>query len=154
MTEPTSFSIMPGGPCDLDRVAALYSAAMDSLRFLPFRATPAEDRGLIGRIAAEAEFLLAVDKGPPVAALALRAPEIPLLCTHPEHAGRGAGRALLAAAKRRAPMLELGCFALNRRACLFYERQGFAAISMSDGSENRERLPVIRYRWGRGETEA
>ena len=43
--------------------------------------------------------------------------------------------------------LELWCFQANERARRFYEARGFHAIRFTDGAENKERTPDVRYRW-------
>lgn len=76
--------------------------------------------------------------------------EIRLLHTHPDFIGRGAGRLLVDAAKRCGEdALELWCFQANFRARRFYERLGFEAIAFTDGRDNEEKMPDIRYRWRR-----
>jgi putative acetyltransferase len=45
--------------------------------------------------------------------------------------------------------LELWCFQANARARRFYEARGFQAIRFTDGANNEERTPDVRYRWER-----
>jgi GNAT superfamily N-acetyltransferase len=45
--------------------------------------------------------------------------------------------------------LELWCFQANSRACRFYEARGFRAIRFTDGADNEEKTPDVRYRWER-----
>ena len=63
--------------------------------------------------------------------------------------GKGAGTQLIDAAKATAGIvaLELWCFQANERARRFYEARGFRAIRFTDGADNEERMPDIRYRW-------
>lgn len=61
--------------------------------------------------------------------------------------GQGVGAALLDAAKRASPVLDLWTFEANTGARRFYRREGFAEIGRTDGALNEERLPDIRYRW-------
>ncbi|MGA7264063.1 MAG: GNAT family N-acetyltransferase, partial [Stellaceae bacterium] len=59
----------------------------------------------------------------------------------------GAGTQLVDAAKATGiGALELWCFQANQRARRFYAR-GFHAIRFTDGAQNEERMPDIRYRW-------
>ncbi len=61
---------------------------------------------------------------------------------------RGVGSALMAHAKALRPDgLRLYCFQVNARGRAFYERHGFVAERMGDGSENEEREPDILYVW-------
>ena len=84
------------------------------------------------------------------AALPQRCGEIRLLHTHPDFIGQSAGTLLLGAAKQSGvPALELWCFQANTLARRFYERHGFRAIAFTDGPENEEKMPDVRYRWTR-----
>ena len=74
------------------------------------------------------------------------------LYVHPERVAQGIGSALLghallghALAQLPRP-LQLHCFQANVRARHFYERQGFRALSFSDGAGNEERCPDVLYR--------
>jgi hypothetical protein len=42
--------------------------------------------------------------------------------------------------------LELRCFQANARAWRFYEARGLRAIRFTDGADNQERMPDVRYR--------
>jgi len=37
----------------------------------------------------------------------------------------------------------------DRGARRFYERHGFRAIHLTDGRDNEEKMPDVRYRWQR-----
>jgi GNAT superfamily N-acetyltransferase len=65
------------------------------------------------------------------------------------HGAAGAlGRRLLDLAKERADgLLELWTFQVNAPARRFYERNGFVAVELTDGTGNEEREPDMRYRW-------
>jgi GNAT superfamily N-acetyltransferase len=72
------------------------------------------------------------------------------LYTRPDRIGRGAGTQLIEAAKSSGvAALELWCFQANARARRFYEARGFRAIRFTDGADNEERMPDVRYRWER-----
>jgi putative acetyltransferase len=43
----------------------------------------------------------------------------------------------------------LRCFQANARARRFYVARGFRAIRFTDGSDNEQRTPDVRYRWQR-----
>jgi putative acetyltransferase len=80
--------------------------------------------------------------------LSLRPGWVDQLYVAPGHQGRGIGRRLLDLAKERSEGgLELWTFQVNDRARRFYERNGFAAVELTDGSGNEEREPDVRYRW-------
>ena len=85
-----------------------------------------------------------------VSFLARDGEEIRLLYTHPDFIGSGAGSLLLEAAKASGvAALELWCFQANMRARKFYEGRGFRAIRFTDGADNEEKMPDVRYRWQR-----
>ena len=43
--------------------------------------------------------------------------------------------------------IRLYTFQENQRARAFYERRGFNAVKLSDGSGNEEKCPDILYEW-------
>ena len=54
----------------------------------------------------------------------------------------------MALAKERSPGgLGLWTFQVNKPAHRFYERHGFAVVRYTDGSDNEEREPDVRYEW-------
>ncbi len=65
--------------------------------------------------------------------------------------GQGIGRRLLDHAKAARSKLSLFTFQDNVRAHKFYEANGFTEAARSDGAENDENLPDIRYVWRRHE---
>lgn len=79
--------------------------------------------------------------------LALNGTEIHSLYLSPDARGRGAGRQLLEYAKSRQSELSLFAFQANHSARRFYERNGFVEVARSDGADNDENLPDIKYVW-------
>ncbi|MCZ0989765.1 GNAT family N-acetyltransferase [Streptomyces diastatochromogenes] len=66
----------------------------------------------------------------------------------PDWRGRGIGDRFVALAKERSPGgLTLWTFQVNKPAHRFYERHGFVAVESTDGSDNEEREPDVRYEW-------
>ncbi|MGW2209093.1 GNAT family N-acetyltransferase [Streptomyces sp. NPDC001781] len=66
----------------------------------------------------------------------------------PAHRGRGLGDRFVALAKERVPSgLTLWTFQVNEPAHRFYERHGFVAVERTDGQDNEEREPDVRYVW-------
>ncbi|MFI0516147.1 GNAT superfamily N-acetyltransferase [Streptomyces canus] len=66
----------------------------------------------------------------------------------PDWRGRGIGDRFLALAKERSPRgLSLWTFQVNEPAHRFYERHGFTEAERTDGSDNEEREPDVRYVW-------
>lgn len=146
------FSIREAGLADADAIAAVFSPSLRLLHFLPELYTVAEERWFIEHvILKEATVLVAEEEGAGILSfLALQGDEIRLLHSHPDHIGRGAGRALVAHAKTLRQHLELWCFQSNADARRFYERLNFEAVEFTDGRRNEEGLPDMRYVWRGG----
>ncbi|HLU35872.1 MAG TPA: GNAT family N-acetyltransferase [Thermomicrobiales bacterium] len=84
--------------------------------------------------------------------IAMTADELNDLYVRPGAQGKGVGTALLDKARElSAGTLRLWTFQRNSRARDFYERRGFVAIEMTDGQDNEEREPDIRYEWTRSD---
>ena len=62
----------------------------------------------------------------------------------------GLGSILLSRAMDSAPGLQLWTFQRNAVARDFYERHGFRAVELTDGTRNEEAEPDVRYVWERG----
>ncbi len=109
----------------------------------------AEDRAFIEQVILRECAVTAAEVGARVVGfLALQDSGIRLRHAHPDFVGRGIGGTLLDDAKRAgSPALELRCFQANAGARRFYERHGFAAVRFTDGRDNEEKMPDVRYRW-------
>jgi GNAT superfamily N-acetyltransferase len=93
------------------------------------------------------EVTVAEDESGIVAFLARQGEEVRLLFTRPDRIRTGAGTQLIDAAKASGiSALELWCFEANERARRFYEARGFHAIRFTDGADNEEQTPDVRYR--------
>jgi ribosomal protein S18 acetylase RimI-like enzyme len=72
------------------------------------------------------------------------------MAVDPGHVGVGIGSALLEHAFRMLPSpIRLYTFQANHGARRFYERHGFRAMQLSDGSANEERCPDVLYEFKR-----
>jgi GNAT superfamily N-acetyltransferase len=90
------------------------------------------------------------DRDRVVAMMALKPGWVEQLYVAPDRLGQGIGRRLIDLAKKRSDgELQLWTFQVNARARRFYERNGFVASEMTDGSANEEREPDIRFVWRR-----
>ena len=96
----TGYQLRSAGPEDAEAIAAVFSPSIRSLAFMPALHSVAEDRWFIENvILRECAVTLAI-RGDAIAAfLARDGAEIRLLHAHPSHFGRGAGSALIDAAK-------------------------------------------------------
>jgi putative acetyltransferase len=136
---------------DADQIANVYSASFRLLTFLPMLHTTDDYRWFIADVILnECEVTVAEDETGIVAFLALRGEEVRLLYTRPDRIGMGAGTQLIDAAKATGiGALELWCFQANERARRFYEERGFRPIRFTEGADNEEKMPDVRYRWQR-----
>ncbi len=89
------------------------------------------------------------DAGGVVVGLIVLGPgEIDQLYLDPDWRGRGIGARLVELAKQLVPGgLALWSFQVNEAAARFYERQGFVAVERTDGRDNEEREPDVRFSW-------
>jgi GNAT superfamily N-acetyltransferase len=145
------FTLRRATACDANTIADVYSASFRLLTVLPMLHTIEDYRWFIANvILKEFEVTVAEDETGIVAFLARRGEEVRLLYTRPDRIGMGAGSQLIDAAKTTGiGALELWCFQANERARRFYESRGFRAIRCTDGADNEEQTPDIRYRWER-----
>lgn len=146
-----ALTLRAAGSADADAVAAVFSPSFRLLDFLPILHSVAEDRAFIERVILRECAVTVAETGTRIVGfLALQDDEVRLLHVHPDFVGRGIGSALLDDAKRAGtPALELWCFQANAGARRFYERHGFRAIRFTDGRDNEEKMPDLRYRWER-----
>ena len=145
------FSTRPATAKDAAAIARVFSPSFRTLGFLPMLHTEEEDRWFIENVVLK-ECVVTVAEGDKgiAAFLAQQGDEVRMLYTHPDFIGTGAGRLLIEGAKRSGePALELWCFQANTHARRFYERHGFKAIRFTDGHDNEEKMPDVRYRWAR-----
>ena len=141
-------SIRPVQPHETVVVAAIFSAAREQLRFLPRLHSPDEEREFISACFRTEQILVAAMGGTVCGFAACHGDWLNHLYVHPDKQGQGCGDLLLARCKVVSQgILQLWCFASNRRARQFYERRGFTIAELTDGSRNEERLPDIRYVW-------
>lgn len=73
--------------------------------------------------------------------------EVEHLYVAPGRQKQGTGSRLLALAQAQGEPLELWVFRRNEPARAFYRRHGFRPVRETDGMDNEEREPDVRYRW-------
>jgi GNAT superfamily N-acetyltransferase len=142
------FTLRRATVADADAIAAVYSASFRLQTFLPMLHTAAEYRSFIANVIfRDCEVIVVEDDSGIVSFLARHDEEVRLLYTRPDRIGRGAGTQLIEAAKKSGvKVLELWCFQANARARRFYEARGFHPIRFTDGADNWEKTPDVRYR--------
>jgi GNAT superfamily N-acetyltransferase len=136
---------------DAEAIAKVYFLSFRLLTFLPMLHTLASYRWYVAnRMLKEWPVTVAEDATGIVAFLGLRGEEVGHFYVRPDRIGQGVGTLLLEAAKSTGvDALELWCFQANVRARRFYEARGFKSIRFTDGADNEERMPDVRYRWTR-----
>ncbi|MFE2102317.1 MULTISPECIES: GNAT family N-acetyltransferase [unclassified Streptomyces] len=93
-------------------------------------------------------WVAATGDGEIVGMMVLAGDELSQLYLDPGWRGRGIGDRFVALAKERSPGgLGLWTFQVNEPAHRFYERHGFVAVEYTDGRDNEEREPDVRYEW-------
>ena len=143
-----TFNLRRATAGDADAIADVYSASFRLLTFLPMLHTIDGYRWFIANVILnECEVTVAEDESGIAAFLARQGEEVRLLYTRPDRIGMGAGALIDAAKATGIGALELWCFQANERARRFYEARGFQAIRFTDGAQNEEQMPDIRYRW-------
>jgi putative acetyltransferase len=136
-------------PADGERAVQIWCDAVDATHdFLS-----ADDR-----VAIEAEvrsflpaapFWLAVDSADrPVGFMLLDGSSMEALFIDPAHHGAGVGRALVAHALERHPVLTTEVNEQNEQAVGFYERLGFVAVGRSEFDGQGRAYPLIHLRFG------
>jgi ribosomal protein S18 acetylase RimI-like enzyme len=135
---------------DAAAIAAIHVAARrKAMAYLPELHTDDEVRAWVAAaMLPNAVVWVAEIDGEVAGYVALRATDLDHLYVAPECQGRGVGSLLLSKAKELSPEgLELYAIQLNSRARAFYEARGFAAVAFSDGANNEEQEPDVRYAW-------
>ena len=123
-----------------------YTAALPGVR----RAhTDDEVRGWFRDVVVPERETWVADAGGVVVGLLVLLPgEIDQLYLDPAWRGHGFGDRFVALAKERYPAgLALWTFQVNEAAARFYERHDFVAVQRTDGGDNEEREPDVRYVW-------
>jgi GNAT superfamily N-acetyltransferase len=97
----------------------------------------------------EREVWLVEDAGSrPLGVMVLDDDWVDQLYIEPAFTGMGLGSRLIQLAKSRRPAgLQLWTFVTNTAAQRFYLRHGFVVAETTDGSQNEEKAPDIRFAW-------
>lgn len=144
----TPYSIRELGPSDAGRVAHVLRTSFDErLPWLAGFHSPEQDLDFVKGHLFQTCSIWGADDDKIFGFIAFKPGWVEQLYILPGHQGRGAGRALLTAAKKANVELNLWTFQRNTGARMFYEREGFVAVEQTDGQSNEEREPDVLYRW-------
>ena len=143
--------IRPARKDDAAGIADVYLASFAATYEFPRAHADADTRRWIAEDLLETREVwvaTAGTEGAIVAMVALSDDMIDQLNVAPGWTGQGIGSRLIGLAQSRRPNgLDLYTFQVNRGARRFYERHGFVEVGLSDGSQNEERQPDVRYAW-------
>jgi len=149
MHDVETITFRPGVPADALEVARLFAKARAQMTCLPQLHTEAEDIDFLRGQLESSRSLLAVQQGE-LAGFAIYDEEfLHHLYVHPDRQNRSVGSQLLRRVQGlvQGEQLQLWVFQSNTSARRFYERHGFVALELTDGSGNEERMPDARYEW-------
>lgn len=150
MQDDESISVESPTENDVFEISNLYLASRaDALPFLRQLHSDSEVLDWIRYVLFERCEMAVVRRGGTIVGFAaLDGDALDQLYVHPGQHRHGIGRMLLDWAKVRSPhRLCLYTFQRNERARVFYESQGFCAITVTDGARNEEKEPDILYEW-------
>lgn len=147
-----TITIRPVIASEADRVGDILLASR--AEFLPYAPSPHSDAAVRAwvrdHLLTSENVTVAAEAGEVIGILATRHKAgiswITQLYIHPSRVGRGIGSMLLrhALTTLKRP-IRLFTFQQNSGARRFYERNGFVALALSDGSGNEERCPDVVY---------
>ncbi len=115
--------------------------------WMPELYSAAETIAFCGQMIDKGWVTVAEQGGKVAGFLAVNGTEVHCLYLSPAARNQGIGAQLLNSAKAGRGELALYAFQANTGACRFYERNGFVEVARSDGADNDEHLPDIRFVW-------
>ena len=145
-----ALTVRPAMQADADAIADVYLASFAATYAFPRAHSDDEVRRWVAEVLLRTRevWVATVPREAVVAMMALAADMVDQLYVAPGWTGHGIGSRLIGLAKERRPEgLELYTFQVNAGARRFYERHGFTAVSLGDGTGNEERQPDVRYAW-------
>lgn len=129
-------------------MARLFARARKRMEYLPKIHTAEEDEAFFRSQLKDHECFVALRDDQIVGFVVVGNGWLHHLYVDPDKQDRGAGTLLLSAAKSRSEAgLQLWTFQANEGARRFYERHGFVLVEETDGSNNEEQVPDVRYQW-------
>ncbi|MEV8467117.1 GNAT family N-acetyltransferase [Fluviibacterium sp. DFM31] len=146
------FQLRDARPEDAPAMAEILTDWLTRTPWLPNLHTPQQNRAFCGKLIDQKAVTVAEQDQHVVGFLAQRAAEIDALYVAQGAWRQGIGHALLSAAKAKHARLELWTFQANLEARAFYACEGFFELRRTDGQDNDEKLPDIRFAWERTPT--
>ncbi len=140
-------TLRPARSTDAGSTGAILHGFAREYDWMPELHSMAETIAFCGTMIDRGWVTVAENHGNVIGFLALDGHTIHSLYLHKSVRGQGIGRQLLAHAKSKNAKLSLFAFEANKGARRFYESNGFVAAERSDGSNNDEKLPDVRYVW-------
>lgn len=144
--------LRPATVADATAIARIHSdARRHAMPYLPELHSDDETEAWVRDIVLPAQDVVVAIIDTQVAGyIAVDGTTVEALYVDPAHQRRGVGSALLHhAMSESGGSLDLWTFQRNTGARRFYEAHGFHAVEFTDGGENEEREPDVRYAWTR-----
>lgn len=147
-------TLRPARPLDAGPLGKMLTEAVHAFDWKPQLHSAAEDIAHVAQMIGRGWVTVACDGDAPRGFIARDRCYVHALFIAETARGSGIGRALIADAQKAVDLLELWTFQHNLAAQRFYARLGFAVVERTDGRDNDERLPDIRFVWQRGNRSA
>lgn len=141
--------IDPARPADARRIGLILSGWVDETDWMPRIHSRDQDQAHAADLVSRGWVIVAKRCGEVVGFLARDDAEVHALYVAHNARGQGVGKALLERAKQGHDWLGLWTFQANERAQFFYRREGFHELRRTNGADNDEGLPDIRFEWSR-----
>lgn len=146
MSDSAEVVLRPAIGSDAAAIAKIMRAALGSFDWMPVIHTPAEDLGFIRDVVLPRQQVTVAGAGMAIVGfIAVGGEWVEQLYLDPAWTGQGIGSRLLMDATAALPVVKLHCFQANTGARRFYERHGFIAEGLGDGTNNEEGLPDILF---------
>ena len=131
-----------------DIAAVSRNARINAMPWLPVLHTIEQDTGFFQRrVLPSHTVCAAVDGGKIIGFCATKDDWIDHLYIDMSHWRRGIGSEFIALAKAGQGMLQLWAFQGNTDARAFYAAHGFREVEQTDGRNNQEKTPDVRFEW-------
>lgn len=148
-----TITLRPARSTDAGRTGEILHRFAREHDWMPELHSCAETIAFCGRMIEQDWVTVAEEEAGVVGFLARNGAEIHALYLAQAARGQGIGHRLLERAKSGQAELSLFTFQANTGAQRFYERHGFIEVARSDGADNDENLPDIKYLWRSNEGE-